>query len=79
MSVKRLDPVVHVVWNSETREFIEDGTVADAIKSFGEIQCVNYDVCIILKMTGDCMEEVNKGCCGGCAWLKGKLVCEVEA
>jgi len=71
-----LYPVVNVVRQTETGECIEDSTVTDAIKCLGEIQCIDDDIWIALKMICDGVEEVYKGCCCGCTGLKGKLVGE---
>lgn len=51
-----------MVWYSESSEFFKDITVRDAVKSLGKVQFVNYDVGVVLKMIGDSMKEVNKGC-----------------
>ena len=58
VSEESLDPVVDMVWYIEPGEFFENNTMADSIKCFGKIECIDYDKRIVLKESCNCMEEV---------------------
>ena len=49
VSEENLDPFVDMVWYTEPGEFFENNTMADSIKCFGKIECIDYDKRIVLK------------------------------